>query len=282
MTCIAHLTDIHFGAVNPEVVSALTRGILEYPPDLVVVSGDLTQGARRTEFRAARAFLDGFGVPTIAVPGNHDITPYLLWERFTDPYRRWREEIAQETQPVWRDDTVAVFGLNTARRAGFHPDWSRGRVTRARLNNLLTHLDATPRHLIRVVTAHHPLLPPETLPLTSVVGGATRALRALAAHDVRLVLAGHLHRAYARMDSVQTPRTVLLQGGSAISTRLRGEPNEYNRITVHSDSSLRIARQSWNGHEWTQSDVTDIPPPADCVAPAPKPHDAGAPTSLAG
>ena len=252
MTRIAHLTDLHFGADDPAVVSGLIATLNADPPDLVAISGDLTQGARRREFRAARAFMDALAAPKIVVPGNHDITPYQLEERFLDPYRRWHQEIGPETEPIWQDGTTAVVGLNTARRGGFHMDWSRGRITRHRLARLLARLDALPRHLIRVVVAHHPLLPPENLPLQTVVGGSKRALAAFAAHGVRLVLAGHLHRTYSRMaapDACNDPAPMILQGGSATSIRLRGEPNAYGRIEVTA-SGIEAVGQIWTGAAW--------------------------------
>jgi 3',5'-cyclic AMP phosphodiesterase CpdA len=259
MTRIAHLTDLHFGADDPAVASALIAALNADPPDLVAISGDLTQGARRREFRAARAFMDALSAPKLVVPGNHDITPYQLEERFLDPYRRWHQEIGPETEPLWHDGTVAVVGLNTARRGGFHMDWSRGRITRKRLARLLDRLDALPRSLVRIVVAHHPLLPPENLPLQTVVGGSKRALAAFAAHGVRLVLAGHLHRTYSRMSSPdEAGAPMILQGGSATSTRLRGEPNAYGRITVDADGTVLAVGQVWDGSQWGAQPVAEV------------------------
>ena len=250
MTRIAHLTDLHFGAADPAIVEALIADLGRNPPDLIVISGDLTQAARHREFEAARHFVQQCPAHVLCVPGNHDITPFHLTERFLDPYRRWRKEFSVETEPGWHDDIVAIQGLNTARRAGTHMDWSRGRITKARLALVLARLDEGPAGLIRIVVAHHPLLPPEDLPTTQRVGGADRALAAFAAHDVALVLAGHLHRSYARLYRAAHPAPIILQGGSATSTRLRGEPNAYNRLTISGDGATIIDGLVWDGQGW--------------------------------
>jgi 3',5'-cyclic AMP phosphodiesterase CpdA len=250
-TRIAHITDLHFGAEDPAVVAALTEELNADPPDLVAISGDLTQGAHISEFRAARAFLNGLQAPSLAVPGNHDISPYNLPERFLDPYARWRRTISSETSPTWRNENVAVIGLNSARRLGLHWDWSRGRVTHMRLAQLLARLDALPAELVKVVVMHHPLLPPELAPRTPVAGGAVAALRALEARKVRLVLAGHLHRGFTRLASPSGAQPLIVQGATATSVRLRGEPNAYNQITIRPDGDVDLQVRIWDGHMWT-------------------------------
>jgi 3',5'-cyclic AMP phosphodiesterase CpdA len=252
MRTIAHLSDLHFGAEDPAVVAALAADIAADPPDLVAVSGDLTQGARHSEFAAARAFLDALRAPVLAVPGNHDITPYDLIERFTDPYRRWRLHVGPETEPVWQDGHVAVIGLNTARRGGFYLNWARGRVGRQRLAALEQKLAALPAGPFRIVVAHHPFVAPALLPEARLVGGAATALAALARHGVGMLLSGHLHLPDVQHLPEMPPHLLplqVVQAATSTSRRLRGTPNAYHRIRVE-NGRARVEQRVWDGSSW--------------------------------
>jgi 3',5'-cyclic AMP phosphodiesterase CpdA len=251
VTVIAHLTDLHFGAEDPAVVTALAADIAALRPDLVAVSGDLTQRARHREFQAAAQFLRALPAPWLAVPGNHDVTPHDLLERFADPWGRWRRYVAAETEPAWVDGNVAVVGLNTARRGGFYLNWARGRVGEARLARLEARLAALPEGLFRIVVAHHPFSAPAARPGARLVGGAAPALEAFARHGVQLVLTGHLHLPDIA-PVVPGARLMLVQGATATSHRLRGMPNAWHRITV-ADGVARVATRSWDGSAWRET-----------------------------
>jgi 3',5'-cyclic AMP phosphodiesterase CpdA len=255
---IAHISDLHFGAELPDVVAALAEELNRDPPQLIAISGDLTMRARRKEFRAARAFIDSLRAPVLVVPGNHDITPFKLVERFLDPYARWRRFIAPETEPVFQDERIGVVGLNTARRAGFYLDWSRGRVGSGRLARCEARLAALPPGLTRIVVAHHPFLPPRAAPEAQLVGGAAMALEAFARQGVRLVLSGHLHvgdvaepAAVVPDDAARERLTVVLSATST-SHRLRGEPNAFNDIRIAADGGVEVVARVWTGEGWRQ------------------------------
>src|SRR5687768_14836651 len=115
MRTIAHLSDLHFGAADPQVVEALLLSVTAVSPDLVVISGDLTQRARRRQFVQARAFLEALPKPQIVVPGNHDVPLYNIWSRFVRPLGGFRRYISADVHPVYVDDEVAVFGADTTR-----------------------------------------------------------------------------------------------------------------------------------------------------------------------
>jgi 3',5'-cyclic AMP phosphodiesterase CpdA len=270
MRRIAHLSDLHFGATDPAVVEALAADLLADPPDLVIVSGDLTMRARRREFREAHRFLERMPAPVLVVPGNHDVTPFKLVERFLDPFGAWRRELGREPEWIWHDEELGIVGLNTARRWGSTFDWSQGRVTREGLARLSARLGALPEGLFRIVVAHHPFLPPPEDPRLRLVGGAGRALQAFLGLGVRMVLSGHLHLGYVRDDHpgqvavagaeeggvvAAAPRLLVVQASTATSTRLRGEPNAWNRITI-AEGMARVEPRIWTGEAWTSPDQT--------------------------
>ena len=115
MRTLVHLSDLHFGRVNAQIIAPLIETISEINPDLVAVSGDLTQRARSHQFREARAFLDALPQPQIVVPGNHDVPLHNVFTRFLQPLDKYRRYITDDLQPVYADEEIVVVGVNTAR-----------------------------------------------------------------------------------------------------------------------------------------------------------------------
>ena len=115
MRRVVHISDLHFGRTDGQLVAALIRQTRELMPDLFVVSGDLTQRARTWQFQEARHFLDALDRPTIVVPGNHDVPLENLFDRFFRPFVKYSKYITEDLSPTFHDEELAVVGINTAR-----------------------------------------------------------------------------------------------------------------------------------------------------------------------
>jgi 3',5'-cyclic AMP phosphodiesterase CpdA len=265
MRKIAHLSDLHFGRTDPTVVESLAEDISADPPDLVVVSGDLTMRARRSEFVEAKAFLERLPAPFFAVPGNHDITAYRPLERFMYPYRRWQTYVSPVIEPRWQDDEIALLGLNTARPMTLHWNWAHGSVSHKQMARVRSELESLPANLFRILVAHHPFMAPENANDTHLVSRGALALEMFSRSGANLILSGHLHLGYRRPfdHQVKGERAgeagsvaervgpmIVLHASTATSTRLRGDRNAYNLLSIDR-GVLTVTVREWDGTKWS-------------------------------
>src|SRR6185503_19113177 len=133
MRTLVHLSDIHFGRIDPATVGPLGAAITRLSPDLLAVSGDLTQRARRTEFAAARQFLDALPFRRLVVPGNHDVPLYNVFTRFITPLARYRHAITDDLSPIYQDEEMIAVGVNTARSW----TWGEGRINQSQFDDVV-------------------------------------------------------------------------------------------------------------------------------------------------
>ena len=110
MRTIVHLSDLHFGALDPRLIDPLVAAVASLAPSLVAISGDLTQRARHRQFREAREFLARLPSPQLVVPGNHDVPLFDVAERLADPLGRFARYITAEFAPAFADDELVVVG----------------------------------------------------------------------------------------------------------------------------------------------------------------------------
>ena len=245
MRTLAHLSDLHFGRVDDAILEPLRATLERVSPDLVVVSGDLTQRAKPDEFRAARAYLDSLPAPALVVPGNHDVPLYNVFQRFLSPLGKYRRIVARDLEPVHIDDEIAVVGVNTARSLVF----KGGRINEQQVERIRARICDLPREVTKIVVTHHPFsVPPGHEEENQIVGRAHMALEKLAGCGADLFLAGHLHEAHvghtANRYRIAGISALVVQAGSATSTRTRGADNTFNVVRV-SARHIEVDRYAW-------------------------------------
>jgi 3',5'-cyclic AMP phosphodiesterase CpdA len=217
-------------------------------PDLVVLSGDLTQRAKPEQFKQAREFVDRIPVPTLTVPGNHDVPLYRIWERIFNPYGCYKKYFSPEMEPVYRDDEMLVVGINTA----FGWTIKDGRITIRRLLEVEQLLSATPETVFKVVVAHHHMIPPPNFGTQRVLANAYEAIDLFSRAGVDLILSGHLHQAYIGNSEEFYPKgrppVVILHSGTTTSNRGRGGERERNTCNwIQFDGkSMVVSHYRWH------------------------------------
>lgn len=263
MTVLLQISDPHFGTEQPAVVEALAALAASQQPELMVLSGDITQRARRPQFQAAAAFVARLGLKTVVVPGNHDIPLYNLAGRLLDPYRGFRQSFGAELEPVHDEADLLVLGLNTTR-------WWRhknGELSRGQIERVTQRLQRAGPNQLRVVVVHQPVAVTRPGEIHNLLRNNQPALGAWSAAGADVVMGGHIHLPYVvALRGLARPMWAV-QAGTALSTRLReDQPNSVNLLRWgHDAPSGRCLIERWDclaqpGSSFVRAAVTEITP----------------------
>ena len=262
MTVLLQISDTHFGTEQPTVMQALVALAARQRPDLVVLSGDITQRARPLQFRAARAFVDQLGAPVLAIPGNHDIALFNLIARAFYPYAAYAKAFGHDLEPVFRSAQLMVVGVNTTRRYRH----KHGEVSDTQIQRVAQLLQTATADQLRVVVVHQPIAVAHATDVNNCLRGHAHASRTWAAAGADIVMSGHIHLSYV-LPLTDLPRTMwVVQAGTATSRRLRqGLPNSVNLLRWgETDAGRRCQIEQWdfvqNRQDFALSSVTDIAP----------------------
>ncbi len=232
MIVIAHVSDPHFGTEQPAVVAALQRLLAVETPGLVILSGDITQRARPSQFRAARQFMDGLKAPrTLVIPGNHDIPLFNVFARLLWPYRRFRRVFGDNLEATVETPKLLALAVKTTRRRR-HVD---GEVSGDQVARVSASLQAAGTDQLRVVVVHQPVAVTRDSERKNLLHGHAEAITAWSAAGADLILGGHIHLPYVIDLQAAHPelarRTWAVQAGTSLSHRVRdGVPNSVNLV----------------------------------------------------
>jgi 3',5'-cyclic AMP phosphodiesterase CpdA len=237
MSIVLQVSDPHFGTEQQPVVEALVRFCLALEPDVLLMSGDITQRARRAQFAAARRFVDRLAVPArVVIPGNHDIPLFNLFARVFSPYGNHRREFGEPLEGVYQSDDLLLIGLNST-RARRHKD---GELSHRQIEATAAQLRAARPPQLRVIATHQPLHSTRLEDDCNLLHGHEHAVRAWSLAGADLLVAGHIHLPFVRPISERhqgLPRELwAANAGTAVSSRIReGLPNSVSVIRSGSD-----------------------------------------------
>lgn len=241
MTLILHISDPHFGTEQPAVTEALLALSSKLEPDLLILSGDITQRARQAQFAAAASFVRQLGIRRVlAIPGNHDVPLFNVAARLGGPYAGFRAAFGDELEPSHSQADCLAVTVKTTRRYR-HVD---GEISREQCERVSARLrQATPEQL-RLVVLHQPVAVPRLSEQHNVCHGSERAVRAWSEAGADLILAGHIHLPFV-LPLHETfsglPRPVwALNAGTAVSSRVRYDAgNSVNVLRPASSATER-------------------------------------------
>ena len=203
---IVHISDIHVGSFH-FVSNLLNRAIVEIndmDPDLVMVTGDLTNEGFRQQYSAVRAYLNNVECEAMSVvPGNHD-SRNVGYVHFEDLFGS-------------RNSAVYLPGVTVVALDSSQPDLNEGRLGRQNYRWMVEKL--TKPDDFKIVALHHHLLPlPGTGRERNIIEDAGDFLQLLVEQGVDLVLSGHKHVPHAW----HFENLYVVNAGTVSSLRVRG------------------------------------------------------------
>jgi 3',5'-cyclic AMP phosphodiesterase CpdA len=238
---IVHLSDLHFGALTPALCEPLLGFIEKADPDVVVISGDITQRARQSQFQKASEFIERIKFPKLIVPGNHDIPLWNVFHRFFRPLDEYRAAINENLEPTYSDQRLFIAGMNSARSL----EWKEGRISKKQMRRIEALFKKIDEQTFKIIVLHHPLIDCVAGNNVQVVKRADEFLDVMLRIGVDMVLTGHLHHQYA-CQSLHERAMLVIQAGTALSYRTRGQKNSFNLIDIHHNDIVNLIPHEWN------------------------------------
>jgi 3',5'-cyclic AMP phosphodiesterase CpdA len=248
VTVLLQISDPHFGTEQTRVVQALIALARELRPDLLVLSGDITQRARPPQFEAAAEFVRALEIPhVLAIPGNHDIPLFDLATRALDPYARYRSAFGGDLEPRFSAADCLVLCVKTTRRYR-HTD---GEISDEQRERVAAELDRASPEQLRVVVVHQPVAVPRDSEKHNVAHGSDAAVRRWSESGADVVLAGHIHLPFVlplHEHMAPLPRPLwAVNAGTAVSSRIRHDAgNSVNVLRTSPAEPRACSVEHWS------------------------------------
>ena len=237
MTVIVHISDLHISddAFEEEVFLQAVNEINKLHPDMIILTGDITNNGYYKQYEHAMKYLAMFEAPLFAVPGNHDARNL--------GYQTFEELVGERSWKLTKDGDFTVIGLDSS-----SADDNKGHI-------------GIPQHLwmerqldecvvdggFSIIALHHHIISiPQTGRERNVLSDAGDILKTITTHEVDLVLSGHKH-----VPNIwKINETLIVNTGSLCSNKLRGKiANSYIVYNI-SDDTIEVFLNNVGGERF--------------------------------
>ena len=273
---ILPFSDVHFGCEHRDACAAALDFAHANPPDLVLITGDVTQQGFPGEFAAAGDWIRRMPEPTFVIVGNHDVPYWSLTARLFHPWRAFETAIGHPAHDhQFLNDKLMVRGVVTARGWQARPNWSKGVIDLAQTRTAAEALRQAPAGALRILACHHPLIEMIGAPMTGEVRRGETAARIFAEAGVDLITTGHVHVPFALPVQLGDKQSYAV-GCGTLSHRERGAPPSFNQIEWDA-TGIVVTAITWTGDRFEPGQVWHLPRRQDTRKPAtaPNPNVAG-------
>lgn len=229
---IYHISDLHFGDENSDIINSFVAYVTANHPDLILISGDLTQRAKISQYKAAQAFIKQLKPQVLCVPGNHDIPLGNLLMRNFFPFKRYKHYINDMLDIHYQQKGLNILGLNTANPKSI----KKGKLWQwqiQKINSCFKHQEK----YINIIFFHHNFTRFESM--HTPLSGFENLLKEIHSLPINLICTGHLH--YSNIASLildQNKKCYISHAGSLSCNRTKDNKNSFNEITIGENNEI--------------------------------------------
>lgn len=221
---IIHISDLHFGMHNPSIIEPFFENLAVLKPDIIIISGDLTQRARHEQYQLLQIFLKRLPAPFLIVPGNHDIPLYNAFSRLLNPFKRYKHYISPQLDASFYNDEVNILGVNSVTPYKIKD----GTLAPHTLDRIKNHFSSTSGQL-NILFFHHNLN--YFSGMHHPLNNAEEFINYLKDSPIHMVCTGHLHYATLKLISKnQAGSCAILHAGSLCCLRSKDKLNSFYLI----------------------------------------------------
>lgn len=267
---ILQFSDVHFGCEHKRACEAALDYAHAAPPDLVLITGDITQQGFPDEFAAAGRWIGRMPDPRFVIVGNHDVPYWSLTARLFHPWKAFERATGHPAHDhQFLSPNLMVRGVVTARGWQARLNWSKGVIDLDQTRKAAEALRQAPVGALRVLACHHPLVEMIGTPMTGDVKRGDAAALIFAEAGVDIVATGHVHVPFALPIQLGDHCSYAV-GCGTLSHRERGAPPSFNQIEWDAHEIV-VTAVAWTGEAFEAKQTWRLPRRQDTRKPATAP-----------